>query len=95
MKAQFLKNKEAPGLLAKATAERDSGWPLLLGLLMADIGLLLIAFAGGDALGARTQTLFYSSGAILCFAGLALIWVGTIKLADRRDLLVASVLSPK
>jgi threonine/homoserine/homoserine lactone efflux protein len=90
MKAQFSKNKEAPGLVSKPTDERDSGWPLLLGLLMADVGLLLIAFAGWDALRARAQALFYSSGAVLCFAGLVLIWIGTIKLADRRDLPAAS-----
>jgi hypothetical protein len=36
--------------------------------------------AGWDALRARTQILVYSGAAVLCFVGLALIWIGTIKL---------------
>jgi len=49
---------------------------------MSDLGLLLIAFAGWDALRARAQTLFYSGGGALCFLALVLIWIGTQKLAD-------------
>ena len=51
---------------------------------MADSGILLIAFAGWEALTASPQTLLYSCGATLCFAGLALIWIGTTNLGHLR-----------
>jgi hypothetical protein len=54
---------------------------LLCGILLADFGLLLIAFAGLDAGKASVQTLLYLGGGILCFVGLVLIWIGTSKLA--------------
>ena len=82
MKAQLYKNSEIhcrPAIARPGAAA--SSWPLLPGLLLSDIGLLLIAFAGLDALSARAHTLFYSSGAILCLVGLVLIWIGTIELA--------------
>jgi hypothetical protein len=78
MKAQCSKQSDTPGCLA-TTDKSDSSWPLPCGLLMP--GLFLIAFAGWEALRAGSQTLLYSCGAILCFAGLVLIWIGTTKLA--------------
>lgn len=81
MKAQLYKNREIHYRPAIARPGAASSWPLLSGLLLSDIGLLLIAFAGLDALSARAHTLFYSSGATLCLVGLVLIWIGTIELA--------------
>jgi uncharacterized protein involved in response to NO len=66
------------------TDQRVPSWPLPSGLLMADSGLLMIAFAGWEALRASPQTLLYSCGATLCFAGLALIWIGTTNLGHLR-----------
>lgn len=80
MKAQCSKQTDVPGRLSTID-KRGSSWPLPLGLLTADSGLLLIAFAGWEALRASSQTLLYSCGVILCFAGLVLVWVGTTKLA--------------
>jgi hypothetical protein len=83
MKAQCSKKSDTPGYLS--TDKSDSSWPLPSGLLLADSGLMLIAFAGWEALQASSQTLLYSSGAILCFAGLVLIWIGTSKLPGCRE----------
>src|SRR5271154_5511555 len=82
MKAQHCKKNEGPGGLAM-TDQRAPSWPLPSGLLMADSGLLMIAFAGWEALRASPQTLLYSCGATLCFAGLTLIWIGTTNLVYR------------
>jgi hypothetical protein len=76
MKAQSSKKSDTPGCL-DTTDKRDSSWSLPSGLLLADSGLFLIAFAGWEALRANSQTLLYSCGALLCFAGLVLIWIGT------------------
>jgi hypothetical protein len=78
MKAQYSKQTDVPGRLSTID-KRGSSWPLPFGLLTADSGLLLIAFAGWEALRASSQTLLYSCGVILCFAGLVLVWVGTTK----------------
>lgn len=67
--------------LANTGDKRPSVWRLLSGLSLADIGLLVIGFAGLDALTAGTQTFFYSVGGMLCLVGLMLIWIGTPKLA--------------
>ncbi len=82
MKPQHPKNKNSPARLYKVTNKGVLNWPLLPGILLADFGLFLIGLAGWDALRARTQILVYSVGAMLCFVGLALIWIGTAKLAD-------------
>jgi hypothetical protein len=76
MKPQRSNKNEGPGRPA-ITDQRVLSWSLPSGLLMADSGLLTIAFAGWEALGASPQTLLYSCGATLCFAGLLLIWIGT------------------
>src|ERR1700719_2353615 len=81
MKAQLSKNGDIHGRPVNTKPGPASSWPLLPGLLLSDLGLLLIAFAGINALSARSHTLFYSSGAILCLIGLVLIWIGTIELA--------------
>ena len=81
MKALLSKNSDIHCQPAITTPGPALSWPLLPGLLLSDLGLLLIAFAGLGALSARVHTLFYSSGATLCLVGLVLIWIGTIKLA--------------
>jgi hypothetical protein len=83
MKAQCSKQSDTP---AVTIDKSGSSWPLPSGLLLADSGFMLIAFAGWEALQATSQTLLYSSGVILSLAGLVLIWIGTTKLAwCRRD----------
>jgi hypothetical protein len=81
MKAQSIKNNDREDRLAITKSATTSNWPLLPGLLLSDLGLLSIAFAGWDALSARAHTLFYSSGAILCLVGLVFIWIGTTGIA--------------
>jgi hypothetical protein len=76
MKAQCSKQTDVPGRLSTID-KRGSSWPLPFGLLMADSGLLLIAFAGWEALRASSQTLLYTCGVILCFAG-GLFWFGLV-----------------
>jgi hypothetical protein len=61
------RNNETPVRLAKIIDKSISRWPLLAGVLLADFGLLLIAFAGLDARKARVQYLLYLGGGILCF----------------------------
>ena len=56
-------------------------WQLLSGLSLADIGLLVVGFAGLDAATAGAQTLLYSVGGTLCLVGLMLIWIGTSNLS--------------
>jgi hypothetical protein len=81
MKVQRSRNNDTADRLTRIIEKRSSGWALLCGILLADFGLLLIAFAGVDARKASLQTFLYSGGGILCFVGLALIWIGTSKLA--------------
>jgi hypothetical protein len=52
MKAQLYKNSEIHCRPAIARPGAASSWPLLPGLLLSDIGLLLIAFAFGRKLAA-------------------------------------------
>jgi hypothetical protein len=56
-------------------------WQLLSGLSLADIGLLVVGFAGLDAATAGAQTLLNSVGGTLCLVGLVLIWIGTSNLS--------------
>jgi hypothetical protein len=56
-------------------------WQLLSGLSLADIGLLVVGFAGLDAATAGAQSLLYSVGGTLCLVGLVLIWMGTSNLS--------------
>ena len=82
MKVQCSRNNDTSDRLTYKTIEnRSSGWALLCGILLADFGLLLLAFAGLGAQKASVQTLLYLGGGILCFLGLVLIWIGTAKLA--------------
>ena len=82
MKAQCSENKVKPGQLAKVTNKGSPGWPLLPGILLADFGLFLIAIAGWYALAAGSQSLLYSGGGVVCFTGLVLVWMSTIKFAN-------------
>jgi hypothetical protein len=82
MKAQSSENEVTPSQLAKATNKGAPGWPLLPGIFLADFGLFLIGFAGWYALTTGSQSFLYLGGAILSFAGLVLVWISTIKLAN-------------
>jgi hypothetical protein len=66
-------------------------WQLLSGLSLADIGLLVVGFAGLDAATAGAQTLLYSVGGTLCLVGLVLIWIGTSNLSAAARPKVATV----
>jgi len=81
MKAQYSKQNGTQIRLANTGDKGPSDWQLLSGLSLADIGLLVVGFAGWDALTAGTQTLLYSVGGMLCLVGLVLIWIGTSNLA--------------
>jgi hypothetical protein len=81
MKVQCSRKNDTPGRLTRTIEKRSSGWALLCGILLADFGLLLIAFAGVDARKASVQTFLYLGGGTLCFVGLVFIWIGTSKLA--------------
>jgi hypothetical protein len=59
---------------------KASSRPLLVGLIMADFELMLIALAGWHALWTEAQANIHSAGGLLCFAGLIIIWIGTTKL---------------
>jgi hypothetical protein len=59
-----------------------SDWQLLSGLSLADIGFLVVGFAGWYALTVEAQTLLYSVGGMLCSVGTVLIWIGTSNSAD-------------
>ena len=55
--------------------ERGSGSHLLAGILIADLGLLLIPLAGWDALGMNLQTLTVEGVSLFFLSGLFLIFV--------------------
>lgn len=61
---------------------KASSKPLLIGFVMADLGLILIALAGWDALSTKAQAVLYSAGGLLCSAGLVIIWIGMTQLTE-------------
>src|ERR1700749_2282025 len=81
MKAQAFSNLDAQDRPATRAIAKPSGGTLLVGLLMADLGLALIALAAWHALWTRAQAITHSAGGLLCCAGLILIWIGTTELA--------------
>jgi hypothetical protein len=66
-------------------------WQLLSGLSLADIGLLVVGFAGLDTATAGAQTLLYSVGGTLCLVGLVLICIGTSNLSAAARPKVATI----
>jgi hypothetical protein len=82
MKAQCSKHDETQMRLADTADKGHSDWQLLSGLSLADIGLLVVGFAGWEAETVGAQTLLYSVGGMLCLVGLMLIWIGTSNVTD-------------
>jgi hypothetical protein len=52
---------------------KDSPWQFVLGVIMADLSVLLIAVGGWDALNSECRMLIYVSGLILLLVGLGLV----------------------
>jgi hypothetical protein len=73
---------QASQFLTNRRAKRDSGSRLRNGLLMANVGLLLIIFAEWDAGRAGWGVLLYIGGGTLCVAGIILIGMGMLSLAS-------------
>jgi hypothetical protein len=80
MKAQYSKHNETQMRLVNTRDKGPSDWQLLSGLSLADIGLLVVGFAGLEALTTGPQTLFYSVGGMLCLIGMMLIWIAMPKI---------------
>jgi hypothetical protein len=80
MKSFGRKNQEKR-LLPNRAEKKDSGSHLRHGLLMANVGLLLIIFSEWDALREGWDALLYIGGGMLCVAGIILIWIGVLNFA--------------
>lgn len=61
--------------------KRDSVWHLFVGVLIADLWMLLIGLGGWDALEIQTRILIYVGGSILFIGGLFLLLVDAIRTA--------------
>jgi uncharacterized membrane protein YtjA (UPF0391 family) len=87
MKAQCSRHNETQLRPGNTRDKGPSDWQLLSGLSLADMGLLVVGFAGLAAATAGAQTLLYAVGVMLCLVGLVLIWIGTSNLSDaqRKD----------
>jgi hypothetical protein len=59
----------------KETNRRDSARYLFMGLVTAELGMLLIGLGGWNALYFETRMLNYAAGSILFLSGLVLIWI--------------------
>ncbi len=68
----------------QGTNKRDSGWHLFAGVLVADLGLLLVPLGGWDALKTDSRILIYVGGSVLFLSGLFLICIDQIRLAVVR-----------
>jgi hypothetical protein len=66
------------------TKKRDSVWHLYAGVFIADLGMLVIAFGGWDALKAQTRILVYVGGSLLFLGGLLLMWIDANRFAAVR-----------
>jgi hypothetical protein len=91
MKAQCSRHNETQRRPVDTGDRGPVDWQLLSGLSLADIGLLVVGFAGLDAATAGAQTLLYSVGGTLCLVGLVLIWIGTSNLSAAARPKVATV----
>jgi hypothetical protein len=66
------------------TNERGPLWHLLAGVLMAELGMLLIALGAWDALDADTRIVIYVGGSLLFLSGLFAIHIDVIRLPAVR-----------
>jgi hypothetical protein len=80
MKNFSRKNREK-GLLNNRTQKEDSGSRLRHGLLMANVGLLLIIFSECGVPREGWHALLYIGGGTLCVAGIIFVWIGVLNLA--------------
>ena len=63
----------SPGM--QEAKKRDSVWHLLAGVLLAEMGMLLIAFGGWYALKTETRILIYVGGGLLFLSGLIAVQI--------------------
>ena len=68
-------------LLTDTAEKRDPGSHLRHGLLMANVGLLLISFSECDVLREGWHLLLYLGGGTLCVVGMILVWIGLLNLS--------------
>ena len=68
-------------LLIDTAEKRDPGSHLRHGLLMANLGLLLIIFSECDVLREGWNALLYLGGGTLCVVGIILVWIGVLNLS--------------
>jgi hypothetical protein len=68
----------------KEANRRDSVKYLFMGVVTADLGMLLIGLGGWSTLNLETRILSYVSGGILSFSGLVFIWIDAIRMTVAR-----------
>ena len=83
----FSRKNQERRLLINRAEKRGPGSHLRHGLLMANVGLLLIIFSEWDALREGWHTLLYIGGGTLCVGGIILIWIGALNLVALRECL--------
>jgi hypothetical protein len=66
-----------------------SPWRFVLGVLMADLSILLIGLGGWDAMDSEIRMLMYFSGTILLLGGLGLVVSDTIEVNKRQPVLAS------
>jgi hypothetical protein len=64
---------------------------MLMGVVIAELGMLLIGLGGWDALNGETGILNYVGGSILFLSGLILVWIDTRLTVARNE----PILKPK
>jgi hypothetical protein len=64
---------------------KDSPRQFVLGLSIAEFGLLLIGLGAWDALNADMRVLMYVSGSMCLLSGICLIWLDAIKLGTANN----------
>jgi hypothetical protein len=64
----------------KESNRKDSVF-LIMGVVMSELGMLLIGLGGWDGLNFETRMLIYVCGSITCLAALLLIWIDAINMA--------------
>ena len=58
---------------------------LIMGVVMAELGMFLIGLGGWDAFNLKTRMLIYVCGSVTCLGGLPLICIDAIRLAVARN----------
>ena len=69
----------------KEANSKDSAKCLFIGVMIADVGLLLIGLGGWNALYFQTHILNYVGGSILFLSGLILIWIDAIGITAAQN----------